>query len=133
MCHEKPFSENPAQATHSDVTKFYANEVEKAVDFFHFPGHKADWCHKNTNPWDLKKKLDFKKLNTPACEQAFNWINRYKSVKGMNESRFLFFFLYLMDLHNLKIEKKVKSVANPVYSRRKELIKEIHQDMKPYR
>ena len=33
-------------------------------------GHKADWCHKNTNPWDLKKKLDFKKLNTPACEQV---------------------------------------------------------------
>ena len=37
-CHEKPYSENPAQATHSDVTKFYAHEVEKAVDFFHFPG-----------------------------------------------------------------------------------------------
>ena len=37
-CHEKPFSENPAQAKHNEVTQFYAYEVEKAVDFFHFPG-----------------------------------------------------------------------------------------------
>ena len=77
------------------------------MDFFHFPGHKAEWCHKHTNPWDLKLKLQFSKLNTPAAEQAFNWINRYKSVKGMNEARFIFFFLYLLELHNLKIEDKV--------------------------
>ena len=39
MCHEKPFSENPSQAKHTAVTRFYAEEVEKAVDFFHFPGN----------------------------------------------------------------------------------------------
>ena len=35
------------------------------------------WCFANTNPWDLQKKMGFNKLNTPACEQAFNWINRF--------------------------------------------------------
>ena len=125
MCHEKPFAENHKQANHSKVTKFYADSVEKAVDFFHFPGHRDAWCHMNTNPWELKKKMQFSKVNTPAAEQAFNWINRYKSVKGMNESRFIFFFRYLLDLHNWKIEGQVKTVVNPKCSTRSLLIKDI--------
>ena len=51
--------------------------------------------------------MGFGKLNTPACEQAFNWINRFKNVKGMNEARFAHFFLYMIDLHNFKIAKSV--------------------------
>jgi len=125
MCHEKPFAENHKQANHSEVTKFYADNVEKAVDFFHFPGHRDAWCHMNTNPWELKKKMQFSKVNTPAAEQAFNWINRYKSVKGMNENRFIFFFRYLLDLHNWKIEGQVKTVVNPNCSSRSLLINDI--------
>ena len=32
-------------------------------------------------------------------------------MKGMNESKFLFFFLYLLELLNLKIEGKVCNIA----------------------
>ena len=92
MCHEKPFAENKKQAEFSEATKFYAEKVEKAVDFFHFPGHVSKYCFKETNPWDLKAKMGFNKLNTPACEQAFNWLNRFRNVKGMNEARFSHFF-----------------------------------------
>ena len=36
-CHEKPYAEKSKQASFSEATRFYAEKVEKAVDFFHFP------------------------------------------------------------------------------------------------
>ena len=43
----------------------------------------------------------------------------------MNEARFLFFFLYLLDLHNIKIEGNVKTVANPKYTERATVVADI--------
>merc|ERR1719318_1819254 len=37
----------------------------------------------------------------------------------MNEAHFKFFLLYMIDLHNLHIENKVSSVANPLNKNRK--------------
>ena len=132
MCHEKPFSEEEARANFSESTKFFAEKVEKAVDFFHFPGHTSKWCFANTNPWELQKKMGFVKLNTPACEQAFNWLNRFKNVKGMNEARFAHFFLYMIDLHNFKIEDRM-CVVNPFLSAREKHIEATTQAMSKYR
>ena len=132
MCHEKPFSEDETRANFSETTKFFAENVEKAVDFFHFPGHTSKWCFANTNPWDLQKKMGFTKLNTPACEQAFNWLNRFKNVKGMNEARFAHFFLYMIDLHNFKIEDRM-CVVNPFLSFRAKHIEATGQAMSKYR
>ena len=42
----------------------------------------------------------------------------------MNGPRFNHFFHYLLDIHNLKIEGKVKTVANPCNVKRLELILE---------
>ena len=132
MCHEKPFAEDEKRANFSETTKFDAEQVEKAVDFFHFPGHVSEWCHSNTNPWDLQKKMGFGKLNTPACEQAFNWLNRFKNVKGMNEARFAHFFLYMIDLHNFKIEERM-CVVNPFLSIRAKHIEATGEAMAKYR
>ena len=76
--------------------------------------------------------MGFTKLNTPACEQAFNWLNRFKNVKGMNEARFAHFFLYMIDLHNFKIEDRM-CVVNPFLSFRAKHIEATGQAMSKYR
>ena len=68
------------------------------------------WCHKNCNPQDVR---DLDGVNTPVCEQLFSTINQYRNAKAMNEGHFFLFFIYLFDLHNLNIEGKLRSVANP--------------------
>ena len=123
MCHLKPHSENKKNANQNEVTKHFANMV-KAVDRFHFPVHKKTdkYCQENCNPNKELKKLNIIKQNSPACEQAFKWLNEFKNMKTMNESRFKFFLLYMIDLHNLHIEKRVALVANPLNHKREEEI-----------
>lgn len=86
------------------------------MDKFHFPGHKVTdkYCRENCNPILELKKLGIEVTNTPACEQAFKWINAFKNLKTMNEAHFKFFLLYVIDLHNLNIQNKLTSVANPL-------------------
>ena len=48
-----------------------------------------------------------------VCEQTFNWLNKYKSSKSMNEAHFSFFMLYLVDLHNMKIKNRLRVMARP--------------------
>ena len=119
MCHLKPHSEKQENREQSDVTELYA-DLSKAVDKFHFPGHKKSdsYCRENCNPNTELKKLDIKEINSPACEQAFKWINAFKNLKTMNEARFKFFLLYMIDLHNLHIEDKVSEIANPLNANR---------------
>ena len=123
MCHLKPFSEKSKQAKQNDITEHFAN-MPKAVDKFHFPGHKRTdkYCQENCNPNVELKKLEIQKQNTPACEQAFKWLNGYKNLKTMNEPRFKMFLLYMIDLHNLHIDNRVDLVANPLNEKREEAI-----------
>ena len=44
---------------------------------------------------------------------TFNWLNKYRSAKSMNEAHFMFFLLYVADLHNLKIEQKLRVMCRP--------------------
>ena len=75
-----------------------------------YQGHTSPYCREHCNPRNVP---ELKKVNTVICEQTFKWLNNYKSVKSMNEPHFFFTTLYMVDLHNLHIEKKLRSMANP--------------------
>ena len=53
------------------------------VDKFHFKNHVEPWCVKNCDPYKAKI-LDG--VNSESCEQTFKWVNRFTSVKAMNEA-----------------------------------------------
>ena len=122
MCHLKPHSERKEVRKQSEITEEFAL-LAKSVDKFHFPGHKKSdsYCRQNCNPNIELNKLGITEINSPACEQAFKWINCYKNIKTMNEARFKFFLLYMIDLHNLHIEGNLASVANPLNENRIEV------------
>ena len=126
-CHFKKFSENEVRADLNEVTKFMAG-LGKHVDKFHFPNHVDKWCHDNCNPEDVKH-LDG--VNTPVCEQLFSAINKFTNAKAMNEAHFFLLFLYIFDLHNLNIEGKLRSVANPKSEHRSEIIKNLNKENDP--
>jgi hypothetical protein len=132
MCHLKPHAEKPKNANQNEVTKLFA-ELPKAVDKFHFPVHKKTdkYCQDNCNPNKELKKMNISKLNTPACEQAFKWLNAFKNLKTMNEARFKLFLLYMIDLHNLHIEKRVHILANPLNDKREEACKMLLKSFLP--
>ena len=119
MCHLKPYSEKESIANQNDVTRQFS-KIKKCVDRFHFPGHKKSdsYCRENCNPKTVLNELGITKINSPACEQAFSWIHKFKTMKSMNEGRFKFFLLYLVDLHNLHIENRVHIAANPLNKER---------------
>ena len=129
MCHLKPHSEKPKQANLNEVTKQFSGIV-KAVDNFHFKkGHKGKWCQTNANPNIEMKKVGMVHSNTPVCEQTFSWLNKFKNIKTMNEAHFKLFLLYILDLHNLHITKKVDLVANPLNPRRRSHQSDINEDL----
>ena len=117
-CHLKKFSENEKRAEKNEFTRFIAN-VPKHVDNFHFKNHVDPWCHKMCNPKDARS-LDG--VNTESCEQTFKWVNKFTSVKPMNESRFFMFFTVIFDLHNLYKTGELRSVAHPGSPLRWELL-----------
>ena len=53
-------------------------------------------------------------------------------MKGMNEARFAHFFLYMIDLHNFKIEERM-CVVNPFLSSRAKHIEATGEAMAKYR
>ena len=123
-CHFKKFGENEKRANFNEVTKFMAG-LGKHVDKFHFPNHVDSWCHANCNPQDVRH-LDG--VNTPICEQLFSSINKFTNAKSMNESHFFLFFLYFFDLHNLNIERRLRSIANPMSEYRYDFIKDLKKE-----
>lgn len=95
----------------SEMTKVFAS-LKKAVDKLHFRGHRGTYCHENCDP-NAIKELDG--VNTPVCEQTFSWLNKFHNCRNMNEARFFFYFLYLIDLRNLDKEKKVIQWGYSIY------------------
>ena len=85
------------------MTKVFAG-LKKAVDKLHFRGHRGAYCQQYCDPFKIKE-LDG--VNTPVCEQTFSWMNKYTNCRNMNEARFFWFFLYLIELRNLDKENKV--------------------------
>ena len=108
----------------NDVTRKFG-AAHKAVDKFHFPGHVSKKCHETCDPYQMPC---FDDINSPVCEQVFSRLNKFTQVKGMNESHFLFFFIYLLDLQNLAIEGRLRSVANPFSPERIEIVERSYYD-----
>ena len=94
------------QQDQSSMTKVFAR-LKKAVDKLHFRGHRGTYCQENCDPFKIQ---ELKGVNTPVCEQTFSWMNKYKNCWNMNEARFFWFFLYLIDLRNLDKENKVEII-----------------------
>ena len=65
------------------------------------------------------------KLDSPACEQAFKWLNEFKNIKSMNELRLKFYLLYMIDLHNMHIGGQVQVKANPLNIDREMILTEM--------
>ena len=60
---------------------------------------------------------------------SFSWMNKFRNLKTMNEAHFKLFILYVIDLHNLHIEKKVDLLANPLNPKRLQEIEKINEDL----
>ena len=102
-CHLAPYGKEKSRASYSSATKTLS-DLKFYVDKFHFKGHVSKTCHENYNPYSCK---DLAKVNSQVCEQTFNFFNKFTQVKGMNHHRFRLFFVYMIDLHNLKISDKL--------------------------
>ena len=98
--------------------------MEIVVDKMHFKGHVGDWCKRNCNPNNYLELEEvhvcnvktqsvimitivpcayIMQVDTEVCEQTFSWLSRYARItKHMNKSHFLFFLLYVCELHNRK-------------------------------
>ena len=98
-CHLAPYGKQKSRASYSSATKALS-DLEFYVDKFHFKGHVSKVCHENYNPYSCQ---DLTNVNSQVCEQTFNFFNKFTQVKGMNHHRFRLFFVYMIDLHNLKI------------------------------
>ena len=47
--------------------------------------------------------IQYKQVDTEIAKQIFSWLSRYARIsKHMNKAHFLFYILYLCDLHNRK-------------------------------
>ena len=103
-CHLARFSLRKNLREKNAITKFFAENVRKNVDRFHFGNHIDPWCIENCDP-NKVKELDG--VNTEVCEQLFNKVNSHSNCKSMNESRYFLFWLYNLDLHNLDREELV--------------------------
>ena len=55
------------------------------------------------------QNINFLQVDTEACEQCFSWLSRYaKITRKMQRSTFLFYVLYMCDMHNLREEGKLR-------------------------
>ena len=99
-----------------------------SVDRMHMKGHIDKCCKQNCDPAttpELKNvciNIQCNKLliidnsfitmqvDTEVCEQIFSWLSKYKKItQKMGENTFIFFLLYICDLHNMHEEEKLKS------------------------
>ena len=108
-CHLARFALRKELVTRNDVTEFFAENVRKNIDKFHFKNHIDPWCIENCDP-NKVKELDG--VNTEICEQLFRKVNSHSNCKSMNESKYFLFWLYNLDLHNLDIED-LASASDP--------------------
>ena len=56
-------------------------------------------------------------VDTEACEQTFSWLSQYgKMTRKMHRHTYMFFILYLCDLHNKReLEKLQRANYHPKY------------------
>ncbi len=103
-------------------------------------GHVDKWCKANCDPrkfsdlddvssvladlhvcmtmcvlYVLQTNYYLAQVDTEVCEQTFSWFSKYgKMTRKMNRYVYMFFIIYLCDLHNEReIEKLKRSNYSP--------------------
>ena len=124
-CHLRKFATNPVRRSLTDTTQKIA-AMEIVIDRMHFRGHADEWCRQHCDPYhfvELEEVCNFimithtfcmhyfltlytlqhAQVDTEICEQTFSWLSRYARItRHMNKPHFLFFLLYVCELHNRK-------------------------------
>ena len=117
-CHLRKYATNANRSQLTETTKQLAN-LNIVIDKLHFSGHVDRWCQEHCNPHNISdlENVNFttKNINsthillfsiihqvdTEICEQTFSWLSRYSRItRHMDRAHFLFYILYLSDLHN---------------------------------
>ena len=100
-------------------------DTEIVVDKMHFKGHIDQWCKRVYNPYNFPELEKVKlstivqlyfigfffnmQVDTEVCEQTFSWLSRYACItRHMNGQHFLFYIMYISDLHNRRKEALLK-------------------------
>ncbi|XP_065899117.1 uncharacterized protein [Dysidea avara] len=105
-CHLRKYSCNPCRKDETPTAKLLAAS-EIVIDKMHFSGHTDKWCLATCNP-NVFSGLN--NVDTEICEQTFAWLSRYCHVtRHMTRNTFVFFLLYLCDLHNRREETKLRN------------------------
>jgi hypothetical protein len=129
-CHLRKFATNTIRSQLTETTHRLAN-LNIVIDKLHFSGHVDRWCQENCNPHNISDLEEVKstciliklmvlttyniilKVDTEICEQIFSWLSRYSRItRHMDRAHFLFYVLYLSDLHN----RRAKNVSVINYS-----------------
>ena len=58
-------------------------------------------------------QINTDQVDTEICEQTFSWLSRYARItKHMNKQHFLFYLIYICDLHNRKRLQSQEKLTN---------------------
>jgi len=58
----------------------------------------------------LQTALSIHRVDTEICEQTFSWLCKYSKItRKMNKAHFMFYLLYICNLHNQREELKLKN------------------------
>lgn len=125
-CHLCKFAQH-ARRKNVTTTAQKLSETKIVIDKMHMVGHTDKWCKENCDPNDFRALdkvcvciyrlakcvhygyLCILQVDTEACEQCFSWLSCYaKMTRRMQRPTFLFFILYMCDLHNIREESKIK-------------------------
>lgn len=95
---------------------FLLRHVKFCVDRFHVSKHIEPCCKppSKDNPNskyhpDLPIFQAISSANTECAEQAFKWLNRYKTIlRNMKQYRFNFFLYIIINLHNCHREQQLR-------------------------
>ena len=104
-CHLLKFLQS-AKRCSSAFTSWLLAKVKFVVDRFHWPNHKDEkFCALWVNPSKCSELGP--KTNTEAAEESFAWLARSKHLfRTMNESRYIFVQLRMMELRNRFLIKR---------------------------
>ena len=125
-CHLRKFAQNPLRKDLTSTTQKLAS-LEILVDKMHITGYVDPWCLQNC---DARKVTDLSKVSvhrffitkvmlvhsllfqvdTQICEQTFSWLSRY--AKMTRKKHFLFFVLYICDLHNRRLTQRLHALSD---------------------
>lgn len=118
-CHLLKYTQKRSQLT---KTAEKMKDLTIVIDSMYMKGHTDSWCKRSCDPKWFPQLNNVRKLScifwirwyastcrlTQKCVN--NWLSHYRHMaRHMNRTSFMFFVLYICDLHNLQEEAKLKN------------------------